>query len=222
MELGALKVSKLCEQIAQPLMGLRMIGFKPQSHLVVRACACRVPAAEQQVGQVHVRHWIVRMMSNSLGVDGTCRVPMPCGGQKRAEIVQRTKMRRRSLEDVKISLPRVEGATQGVKEGRAFDFRLDGVRFAGKKVIKLSQPRLLSKPRAPGRVAACHVISRIFAPMSRPPEHNARRAATGRCRPAHARGAGTLDPTRPCTAGFARARAHREFLSRSAAGGDFS
>src|ERR1700745_266546 len=76
MELGALKVSKLCEQIAQPLMGLRMIGVKPQSHLVVCACACRVPAAEQQVGQVHGGHWIVRMVSNSLGVDGTCRAPM--------------------------------------------------------------------------------------------------------------------------------------------------
>jgi hypothetical protein len=76
MEIGALMVSQLCEEIARPLMGLRMIGVKPHRDLVVRA---RSPdaAGEEQVGQVHVRHWIARIVRNRIGVNGARRGPMP-------------------------------------------------------------------------------------------------------------------------------------------------
>ena len=80
VELGALKVSELCQQVAQPLMGVGMIGVEPQSDLVVRPCARRLFAAKQQVGQVHVRHWVVRMVRNGLEVNGTCRAPVSRGG----------------------------------------------------------------------------------------------------------------------------------------------
>jgi hypothetical protein len=141
------------------------------------------------------------------------------GGQKRPEIVQRTKMRRRSFEDPKISLPRVEGATEGVKKGRALDFCLDRFGLTGQKIVELPQPRLLNKPRAPGGVTF-HAISSVVAVASQPTRASRASFCHGQLL-LRARRKRSLDSMHRGTAEIA-GRGRREFLSRLDEGRDFS
>ena len=134
-------VADVRQHRAQTLMRLRVIRINPQHRLVMLAGFRVLVGAKQQIGEIHARHRIVRMVKDRLRIDAAGSVNGSHIRQQGPEFVEGAEMGRRSAQNVDEGplgvLPPVESA----QENRAFDFGADRVglhRLARQHILELS------------------------------------------------------------------------------------
>src|SRR5579872_252648 len=118
----------------------------------MRACLRMAVGAEQKVGEIHMRHRLVRMMQDRLAIDAAGRIDGALSCEQRAELVERGEMGWVPLQDGDEGFSCLHTSIERAEQACAFDFG-QKARFASARVrqfsIELAQPRLLCQARGP-------------------------------------------------------------------------
>jgi hypothetical protein len=130
--------------------GMIRIGF--QGGLVMRPRLGMAVGAKQEIAEVHMRHRIIGMMQDRLGIDAAGGIDRALRREQRAKFVERAEMGRVPAQNIDERRLRVLAAIERAEQRRALDFdryvRLD-IGLANEQAIELAQPRFLREAGSP-------------------------------------------------------------------------
>ena len=95
MSLRAGPIAEIRQHGAEPLMRRRIIRIELQCRFIVPARLVVPVGAQEQVGEIDMRHRICRMVQDRLGINAAGGIDRARLGEQGSELVQRAEMRRR-------------------------------------------------------------------------------------------------------------------------------
>ncbi len=164
-------VAEIGEHGAEPLVRRRLIRIDPQRRLVMFARFLITAGAQQEIGEVDMRHRIAGMVQDRFRIDPAGGVDRAHLGQQRPEFVQRAEIGRRLPQDRDKGVLRVLASIERSEQYSSFDFEMDGVASCAlmcEQVVELSQPGLLRQPRRPAGAAVLYSGAAFCVHEARP------------------------------------------------------